>query len=297
MPAPISYRQHGSTVENGRESFSAYLDESEESSIGVYAVGGFVGKAEVWGELTTKWLDCLPTGITCFHATDCFTGNKQFEGLDIPERVRILDKLTDVILAHEVCLIGYALDAKTYMNLAPRAKQNEFLGNKYAAPFGGAVQLACESMGNPPTPDNIRTILEQGERWQQCAFFIESNEYSASAKRTIANMRNSHDLWFRDRIGTETFGTKSGRDGIPSLQVADLGAFLATKYISQCPEGKISWKPYYEKLNSARRVCRLVRADEYSLNALHQTYEELKQEAAEEARGDGGRSPICFSGS
>jgi hypothetical protein len=289
---PISHRQAGSIMRNGPESFSAYLDESEESSVGVYAVGGFVGKAEVWEALTTKWLDCLPTGITCFHATDCFTGNKQFEGLDIPERVEILDKLTDVILAHQVRLIGYGLDAKTYTKLAPKAKQNEFLENKYAAPFGGAIQLACEAMGNLPTPDNIWGILEQGERWQQCAFFIESNEYSASAKRTIANMRNSRDLWFRDRIGTETFGTKSGRDGIPSLQVADLGAFLATKYISKCPEGKISWKPYYEKLKSARRVCRTVQADEYSLNALHQTYEELKQEAPEEARGDGGRSSI-----
>jgi len=65
-------------MKNGRESFSAYLDESEESSIGVYVVGGFVGKAQVWEEFTTKWLECFPTAITCFHATDCFTGNKQF---------------------------------------------------------------------------------------------------------------------------------------------------------------------------------------------------------------------------
>ena len=284
-------------MKDAPELFSAYLDESEEASTGVYAVGGFVGKTEVWEEFTTNWLDCLPPNITYFHATDCFTGNQQFEGLDIPERVRMLDRLTDVILAHDVCLIGYGLDARTYRKLAPRAKQNEFLENKYAAPFGGAIQLACEAMGNLPTPDNIWGILEQGECWQQCAFFIESNEYSASAKRTIANMRHSRDLWFRDRIGTETFGTKSGQDGIPSLQVADLGAFLATKYISKSPEGKISWKPYYEKLKSARRVCRTVQADEYSLNALQRTYDELKQEAAEQAHGDGGRSPISSSGS
>jgi hypothetical protein len=274
--APIAHRQGGIIVTNGKESFRAYLDESEDSSIGVYAVGGFVGKAEVWEELTTKWLDCLPTGIAYFHATDCFTGNKQFEGLDIPDRVRILDKVTDVIVAHEVCLICYGLDAKTYQKLAPKAKQNDFLGNKYAAPFGGAVQLACESMGNPPTPDNIWNILEQGEQWQQCAFFIESNEYSTSAKRTIASMRNSHELWFRSRIGTEIYGTKSGPDGIPSLQVADLGAFLSAKHINKSPEGKISWKVYYEKLKSAGRVYRLVLADEYSLDALHGTFEELK---------------------
>src|SRR5208337_2464172 len=113
-PEPICIVRMGATVKNGPESFSAYLDESEETSIGVYAVGGFVGKAEVWERLTAKWLDCLPAGITCFHATDCFTGNKQFEGVDIPQRVRILDKLTDVVLAHEVRLVGYGLDANTY---------------------------------------------------------------------------------------------------------------------------------------------------------------------------------------
>src|SRR5208282_6357039 len=58
-PEPIPHRQDGSIMKNGRESFSAYLDKSEESSIDVYVVGGFVGKAEVWEELTTKWLDCF----------------------------------------------------------------------------------------------------------------------------------------------------------------------------------------------------------------------------------------------
>lgn len=177
-------------------------------------------------------------------------------------------------------LIGYGVDAKTYRKFAPKAKQNEFLGNKYAASFGGAVQLACESMGNPPTPDNIWTILEQGEQWEQCAFFIESNDYSPSAQRTIENMRLCRELWFRDRIGKDTYGTKSGPGEIPLLQVADLGAFLAAKYVSKSPEGKISWKGYYEKLKTAGRVCRLVHADDHSLNALHQTYVELKQEAA-----------------
>jgi len=57
MRKPISHRQDGSIMTNGWEPFSACIDESEESSIGVYGVDGFVGKAEVWRELTTKWLE------------------------------------------------------------------------------------------------------------------------------------------------------------------------------------------------------------------------------------------------
>jgi hypothetical protein len=78
-----------------------------------------------------------------------------------------------------------------------------------------------------------------------------------------------------------TYGTKTGPAGLPLLQVADLGAFLSAKHISRAPDGKISWQQLYEKLKNAGRVYRTVQADEHSLKVLHQTHEELKQEAAE----------------
>jgi hypothetical protein len=81
--------------------------------------------------------------MAAFHATDCFTGDNGFAGIDIPDRIAILDKLTSVIAAHDVKLVGYGIDAKTYHALASIKKQSEFLANKYAVPFGGAVELAC----------------------------------------------------------------------------------------------------------------------------------------------------------
>lgn len=268
-----------------QELFRAYLDESEDSSSGIYVVGGFVGKAEMWNRLAPKWRACLPTGIKGFHATDCFTGNKEFKGVRLADRVALLEKLTDEIIEQELLLIGYGIDAKTYRTLSPKAKENEFLRNKYAAPFGGVVQLACEAMGKVPSPDTVWQVLEQGEQWEQCHFFIESNEYSASANRTIADMRVSGDLWFRSRIGAETYGTKTGPAGIPLLQVGDLGAFLAAKHISKVPNGKIAWQQLFEKLKNAGCVYRTVQADERSLRLLHQTHKELKKEAVEGRTG------------
>jgi hypothetical protein len=211
------------------ELFRTYLDESEGSATGVYVVGGFVGKASVWEELQSDWLNCLPTGLV-FHATDCFTGNKDFKGMDIPKRVELLDSLTDVILDHDVKLIGYGIDAITFSKYAPKSLANDFLGNKYAAAFGGAVDLGCHAMGNLPTPTSWQ--LDEEEHWEQCAFFIESNQYSPSAERTIASMRHSPELWYRHRIGKTVYGEKRGPAGIPLLQVADLGAFLAAKAIT-----------------------------------------------------------------
>ena len=263
------------------ELFQSYLDESENATGAVYAVGGFVGKAVVWDKLKPEWLKCIPPQVTAFHTTDCFTGNNEFEGIDIPDRIAILDNLTDVIAANEVQLVGYGIDAKTYVSLAPNKKQNEFLANKYAAPFGGAVELACKAMGNVPGPDEVWKVQEEGETWGRCDFLIESNEYRPSAERTIASMRNAKDLWFRSRIGKDSYGEKTGPKGIPLLQAGDMGAFLATKYISKAPEGKISWKVYYEKLRSAKRVYATVVADEYSLKRLHEMFREIQKEAAE----------------
>ena len=254
------------------ELFQSYLDESENATGAIYAVGGFVGKRVVWDKLKPEWLKCIPPQVTAFHATDCFTGNNEFEGIDIPDRVAILDKLTELIAAHEVQLVGYGIDAKTYGSLAPNKKQNEFLANKYAAPFGGAVELACKAMGNVPGPDEVWKVLEEGETWGQRDFFVENNEYSPSASRTIASMRNAKDLWFRSRIGKGLYGEKTGSNGVPLLQVADLGAFLAAKYIGKAPEGRISWKVYYEKLSSAKRVYAMVVADEYSLKRRHEMF-------------------------
>jgi hypothetical protein len=257
------------------------LDESEDAASSVYVVGGFVGKAEVWKELERCWAAAMPTGISVFHASDCFSGSNQFEGMDIPERVALLNEVTNVIVAHEVQLVGYGIDAKTYKKVAPKAKQNEFLGNRYAAPFGGAVELACKSIGNMPGPLEVFEILDYGEQCEKCAFFIEGNEYSPSAKRVIEDMRLSRELWFRNRIGPDYYAGKTGPAGMPLLQVADWGAFLAAKYISKTPNGKIAWQPYYDKLKSAGRVYGTVLADEYSVTVLYKLHEELKAENAE----------------
>jgi hypothetical protein len=272
------------TAANSQELFRTYLDESEEHVAGLYVVGGFVAKAEVWDSFEPAWLNCLPAGVSCFHATDCFTGNNEFKGIPISQRVELLDKLTDVLVAHDVLLVGYGIDRRSYESVAPKAKNNEFLGNRYAAPLGGVVELACTAMGNPPDPTTIWEILDNGEGWECCSFFLERNEYSQSAERVIASMRVCRDLWFRDRIGPDKYGTKNGTDAIPLLQVGDLGAFLVAKHRAEAAEGRISWKSYYDKLSSAGRVYPSVVADNYSVKVLQQLHEELKQEAAQGKR-------------
>lgn len=245
----------------------AYLDESEEPGRSIYAVGGFVGKPEVWDDLQPKWLAALPAGITHFHSTDCFTGNNEFKGTDIPERIGLLDKLTDLILGHHIFLLAGTVLTPIFKEFAPKKFTNDFGGNVYTAPLEFAVQNACHSMDDSPIPRDIDG---------QCSFFMESNQYAESAKRKMQQLRDDPNLWWRARIGKDSYGTKAGPASLPMLQVADLGAFLSAKAVAKAPQGRIEWWPYLEKLTKGNRVFGITHLDEKSLRVTHAVHKAIE---------------------
>jgi hypothetical protein len=253
--------------------FRTYIDESADHETFTYAVGGFVGKASVWDELQPKWLEALPTGISYFHATDCFRGDGEFSEMGIPERERLLDGLTDLIATHEIKLVAGTVDVHTYEQFAPKRKENDFGGNKYTAALEFAIKLSCESMDNSPFPTEIP---------EQCAFVMERNEYSPSAVRKIMQLKTNPHLWWRNRIGTDTYGTKVGPGAIPLLQVADLGAFLAAKVVAKAPQGRIPWLPYLDKLKMAGRVFGFEKCDKTSLQLMFAVYGSLEKKIWDE---------------
>jgi hypothetical protein len=62
------------------------------------------------------------------------------------------------------------------------------------------------------------------------------------------------------------------------LQVADLGAYLTARVLGNAKEGKISWKKYFEKLKTAGRVYTPRWVDKRSLELLHGTFEDVRNE-------------------
>jgi hypothetical protein len=256
---------------------TAYLDESENREAGLFGVGGFVGPDDAWMELEPKWLAALPRGIDYFHATDCFVGQNQFrrcEGLDIPERLDLLNRLTDLLCETDVRLICYGIDVPAYMGHAPKPKMNEFLINRYVAPFEWAVQTSCRDY--LPMPPGYPSDMTSDDK---CNVVFEQSDYLATAIRAAAGMRISPHLWWANRIAKVTHGTKTGSTAIPLLQVADLGAFLGMKVLSAAPDGRIPWTPFYEKLVAANRVFgRPGKIDERSMNLLRGLQEESRRQ-------------------
>jgi hypothetical protein len=251
--------------------YRAYIDESSEMGDAVFAVGGFAGHENEWKAIEPLWIASLPAGIDYFHATDCFGGRAQFKGMSIPERSNLMDALTDLIVARELYLAAGVMDVPTYKKISPKHLENEFWGNKYAAAFGVPVEYTCQLQNDPSNP-----FPEPGG--ELCHFFVEKNEYTPSADRILANMRNDPVLWWRGRIGSLTPGQKTGATAMPMLQLGDLGAFLAAKKVANAKEGRIPWSVYYDKLLHARRIFRVVHVDEKSINTLHQLNEDIKKE-------------------
>jgi hypothetical protein len=245
--------------------FRSYLDDSEHSATKLYGVGGFVGPVGVWDKLEQQWVAALPAGIKYFNASTCFVGSEQFtpaKGFDIPKRIELLNVLTDLVCQTDIKLICETIDSPVYMNFAPAPIENLFLGNKHAVCFEAAVMSACRDYMQPSgTPHPVDT-------GDACDIFYEASEYSDSVQRKLRNLREDESLWWRSRIGKATPGTKTGHCAIPLLQVADLGVFLGTKRIADAPDGKIPWRPHWDKLERAGKVWSRGKINRSSLGLL-----------------------------
>jgi hypothetical protein len=226
--------------------FRAYVDDSTEEKVRIFTVGGFVGLGDAWQNLEAEWSKLLPPGISHFHATDCFTGNREFKGMSRANRESLLDRLLALILRHPIRLVGHGVDEDAYKQFAPKPKQNEFGVNRYVAAFEGLVQAACESINAASPYGDITDDV--------CDFYIESGEFKASVAGAIERLKNDPTFWWRSRIGRDEYGDKCGQDAIPLLQVGDLGAFLSNKFLIHAADGAIPWTKYFEALNRKNRV-------------------------------------------
>ena len=256
--------------------FRAYVDDSTEELKRIFTVGGFAANDEDWERLEPKWLEFLGDlavkGITHFHATDCFAGANEFEGIYSPEREAILDRVLALILEHPLKLIGYGVDEDTYKQFAPKKVRNEFGVNRYVAAFEKAVECACEC-ANPNSfwPKDAKNI---------CDFYIESGKYKLTASEAIQNLKTDADTWFRHLIGNDAYGEKKGEHAIPLLQVGDFGAFLANKHLIEATDKRIPWTKYYNALLDKGRIWHIGKWDERSLRIARaiQALPELKDD-------------------
>ena len=102
-----------------------YLDESIDRDHRIFAIGGFIGRADEWRELLFEWIDRihpskLPRPIKAFHMTDCENGGGDFRdelGWDRESRRQLIIDLIAIICRYNVALFGMGLPIKEYERL------------------------------------------------------------------------------------------------------------------------------------------------------------------------------------
>jgi hypothetical protein len=249
----------------------AYFDESEDSDAVVHSIGGFIGFAEQWDKLQFEWTARVkPTGIRAFHLTDCESGWGEFRDWPKEERKRLTIDLIDIILKHEVFMIGAVILLGPYNDLpALTGKGNKLGGDKWLAGFQAVIQDAASQASEVRGDESVEF------------FFDRKIGYVSKAQAIIDEFRDDARLGdWRKKIGTITFGSKEfdAPDSIPLLQVADIAAVETRKAVGNplthphLPERKSMMR-----FKEENRITRIYKYDQKTLQILY----DLKKEEIE----------------
>ena len=111
--------------------FNAYVDDTDGEEHPLTAFGGFIGKLESWEAIDKSWSEAnAKNSIAAFHAKN--------NGPLIPEDL-------EIVLQHELFMLGALLDSKTYRQYAPKRLSNDFGRNNCAACASSMFKLIGDS--------------------------------------------------------------------------------------------------------------------------------------------------------
>jgi Protein of unknown function (DUF3800) len=219
MSAARDVHQLSQAVLAGRKGvvlvFKAFLDEAGiHDGARVVSVAGYFARPKQWRDFTRDWNRVLrPSGIECFHATDCQALEGEFRGWTAEKRDELVKKLLPIIpkyatgFARVIVLddLRPALDARPHLR--------KFLESPYKACFQWIIQEAIRNIRRNNSPEKI-------------AFFHERNDHRKAAIESFDWLKKHHDP--NNNLVSLTFG-----DPItyPPLQAADILAFESGKRV------------------------------------------------------------------
>ena len=191
-----------------------YMDESgvHDGSPAV-TVGAWFGVPSVWKSFT-RHLNHQKRPIKVFHAVDCQNLRGEFEGWDETRRDTYVANLLPVIAQHEIAGLLIGIDMKCFEQaMAAVPEMRDMFGTPYDACFQWNIQTFVDF-------NNKRGGIGR------LAFFHETNDYEASAKRSFEfvkiNPKNTSEKM------SLTF---AGKDDFVPLQAADVLAYEGNKRI------------------------------------------------------------------
>jgi hypothetical protein len=199
--------------------YGAYFDESERLEDGdPLCVAGFVFKVTAYKQFCRAWRPFLRSAlngksIKAMHMTDLVQGKKEFKGIDIPTRVKCLERAVGIVCKHALLVTGAIVDQKEFEETAGPDWPQRF-GSSYTALCGRAAQTTAEWMQEKRRFEPIVYTFESGHKWEN-----ETNRIFKNIGRT----QFLRDLY---QYGHHTFAEKCDCYG---AQAADIAAWTSVR--------------------------------------------------------------------
>lgn len=222
----------------------AFCDESYDGEQRVYSVAGYVAKDKEWAKLSRNWKNRnLRDGVSCFHATDCEHGTREFAHLSKQQRIAPKSDLITIVDEREIAGFAIAIfleDFKTIKESSDKARRL----------LDGSPYLLCFQF---LVGDISARLNDEGINSRVPYMFDQHDELSREAKILYEEVRQKNPS-YSPRMGTLRYGDK--RRHVP-LQVADnlvyetMKLLLNQKYDETRPE-RIAMTRMKPKIGSIR---------------------------------------------
>ena len=195
-----------------------YFDESErQENDEPICVGGFFFKPAAYVKFRRDWhrtvLRYKQRRFTHFHTTDLCAGQREYKGLEIADRVVIMNRAVDAIDKHSYAMLAVQFDKAEFERVAP-ATWPLLHGSIYTAACQMCLQTAGYWLTKWQCPMRVLYVFERGHKFQR--------EADAVMRGISDNEEAQRRFHYRNHI----FEEKTKECG---LQAADLFAWATTK--------------------------------------------------------------------
>jgi hypothetical protein len=190
-----------------------YIDESgTHQGSKVLIVAGYVGNSEVWNSVEARFKKADKHAGIPFHAVDCATGGKAYQGMHKDKRNRITKKMVKIINDHDIFGIGYCLWIDDYESIYRRNGEHweTWLAKPFTLLFQGVVHDMCQYVEEHYPGEKLSLVVEDSPHW-----------YPSAAKKFIATKKEKH--WTYASM-LETIAPYSSEDAV-QLYAPDLLAY------------------------------------------------------------------------
>lgn len=217
---------------------TAYFDESYDGR--TMCIGGWIARDEVWTRIDAKWKQRIDyenrisarkgTGsLSRYHASDCASMCKEFEGWDEPRQISLTKRLIAVIgegnrkrIGSQPIGVACGLSLLELHNVFPLIERTALKWQAYRVCMVKALLLTGQVMRRNFTNERVTVIYDR------------TKEFNSAAQMAYADALPEDNPMAKYFVSI----APGGWEDFVALQSADFLAFEGFKLTGSCKRGK-----------------------------------------------------------